>query len=239
MRARLPGMIASTTLLLWMASTTALADPLPLDEVIARARKMMAERDKPLICAMSMETELRGKAGKLEDSERREMIMTAVGPKQDVRTLRMWKNGQELTPTQLADEQKKEIKNKDKQDAFTVNMAPFDTPNFPSQSFSLLRMDTLWGHSVYVIKVDAKKPGRDIATGTLWIDADHFYEMKGELSPVKRPRFTDWMRMQEQYTLDAKGEVVPTAIYIAGAAGFMFIHKTFNVNMHMSECHSG
>jgi hypothetical protein len=212
------------------------ADGLPLDEVLLRAQKMMGPRDTTMVCAMTLDQEIRDKAGKPEDVERREAEMTAVGDKQDIRTLRMWKNGKELTPAQLAEQQKKEIKNKDKKDEFDINMAPLDKRNFPDQRFSLLRMDTLWGHSVYVIKVDAVKPGRDITTGTLWIDADKFYEMKGELAPVKRPKFTEWMHMQEQYVLDGKGQVAPTVIYISGGIHFLFVRKSFYVTMKWSKC---
>jgi hypothetical protein len=102
-----------------------------------------------------------------------------------------------------------------------------------------VRRETLWGRPALVVRVHADKrdDNPSLANGTLWIDAERWVELKGELTPVKLPPHADWLKIQEQFVLDGGGVPLPTFLHIEGAGHLLFIKKQFTSTLRWSDCH--
>jgi hypothetical protein len=111
-----------------------------------------------------------------------------------------------------------------------------DAANAPNETFELLRKETLWGRPTYVVKVSAQKNAPEHANGTLWIDAERFVELKGELEPSAMPPHADWIKVQEQYVPGPKDVAVPSFLHIEGAGHMLFLHKQFRTTLRWSDC---
>ncbi len=222
---------------------------LTVDEIMWRTQKVMAPRERAIVCGTTLSTEVHGSSGKTEESERREGEMTLVGDAQELRTTRLWRNGKEIPVDQKdekthsaveiknAEKNKTDVKNKNKKESISISIDPLAERNFPNQTFTLLRRDTLWGHPVYVVQVRAARPSAELAAGTLYIDAERFVQLKGELTPAKLPKMVDWMTTQMQYALDGRGQVVPSALHVSGGGHFLFLRKSMFMSIRWNDCH--
>ena len=214
----------------------------PVGEVVAHARAVMDKNVKDVVCKVVVDTQLLDKTGKIEHDEHREGKATLHGDDQDIESSKVVRDGQPMTADQLADERNKVQRDKQKSkkkkssdDDFDV-MSPLSSKNVGEESFELLRREILWGRPTYVLKVTAKKHSPQQANGTLWIDAERFVELKGELVPSEMPAHADWIKVQEQYVSGPQQIVVPSLLHIEGAGHMMFMHKQFRTTLRWSEC---
>jgi hypothetical protein len=166
------------------------------------------------------------------------------GNDQDLESQSVVRDGQPLSADTIAEEQDKIKKQKAEKkkkptkgaDGFDVSPSPLEAANAPNESFELVRKETLWGRPAYVVKVRAQKASPQQSNGTLWIDAERFIELKGELSPSAMPPHADWIRVQEQFAPGPAGVAVPTYLHIEGAGHMLFLHKQFRTTLRWSDC---
>jgi hypothetical protein len=225
--------------LLAVAAPAAADAPLPsLDEVVQKARAVMERKPDGVVCALRAETEVRDKTGKIEHTEDRKGKATLHGDDQEVETESVVRDGKAMTAAELQAERDKlkqqRAKRKKSDDEF--DLSPFAARNAPSETFELLRRETLWGRPALVLAVRAKEAKPTLPNGTVWIDAESFVELKGELAPSQNPDHVDWLKVQEQYTLGPGGVPVPSFVHIAGGGHFLFMKKQFRTTLHWSGC---
>jgi len=211
----------------------------PVGDVVAHARQVMDKKPDSIVCKVVVDTQLLDRKGKPEHDEHRVGKATLRGDDQDIVSESVTRDGRAMTPVELADERQKVLKDKKKQkkggdDDF--DLSPLAAKNAPNEGFELLRKETLWGRPTYVIKVSAKKQSPQQANGTLWIDAERFVELKGELTPSEMPAHADWIKVQEQYVPGPKEVAVPSYLHIEGAGHMLFMHKQFRTTLRWSEC---
>jgi hypothetical protein len=243
-RARLVGVAAAMASALVLASTVTPArgeEALPpVGDIVARTRAVMERRPENVSCRVQIETKLFDKAGKLEHEEMREGKATFNGDQQEVESERVVRDGKTLTPDELAAERdkakKQRAKRHEKKGDEDIDWSPFAKKNAPSESFELLRREVLWGRPTYVLKVKAMRNDTSLANGTVWIDAERWVELKGELVPSAMPPHADWLKVQEQYVMGPRDTPVPSLVNIAGAGHFMFMHKQFRSTLRWSSC---
>jgi hypothetical protein len=106
----------------------------------------------------------------------------------------------------------------------------------PSETFALLRRESLWGRPALVLSVRAREPKPTLVNGTVWIDAETFVELKGELVPSAMPDHVDWLKLQEQYALGPGGVPVPSLLRVEGAGHLLFMKKQFRTTIRWSDC---
>ncbi|MCA1664250.1 MAG: hypothetical protein LC659_08280, partial [Myxococcales bacterium] len=206
----------------------------------AHARAVMDRKPQGVVCKLVVDTQLLDKAGKPEHDEHREGKATLRGDDQDVESTSVVRDGKPMSDADIADERAKVQKDKRKSkkkggdDDFTPS--PLDAKNAPDEAFELVGKETLWGRPVYVVKVRAQKKSPQHANGTLWIDADRFVELKGELTPSEMPPHADWIKVQEQYVLGPNEVPLPAYLHIEGAGHMMFMHKQFRTTLRWSDC---
>jgi hypothetical protein len=210
----------------------------PVAEVVAQAQKVMNKKPDSIVCKVVVDTQLLDRKGKAEHDEHRVGKATFHGDDSDIESQSVTRDGRALSADDIAEERAKVLKDKKKQkkgdDDFTPS--PLDSKNAANESFEMVRKDTLWGRPVYVLKVSAKTKAPEHANGTLWIDAERFVELKGELEPSAMPPHADWIRVQEQYVPGPKDVAVPSFLHIEGAGHMLFLHKQFRTTLRWSDC---
>jgi hypothetical protein len=245
-RARIRGVhraMRTTTLLIAFFSTAmARGEPAPaspsVDEVVSRARAVMERKPERAVCRIHVETQLLDKAGKLEHEDKRDGQATLHGNAQDVATEHGWRDGKPISADELAAERaktEKQAKAHKSDDDF--ELSPLAPKNAAQQTFELVQKETLWGRPAFVVRVRARPADNPtLANGTLWIDAERFVELKGELAPAKLPPHADWVKIQEQYALGPDGVPLPTFLHIEGAGHLLFVKKQFRSTLRWSDC---
>lgn len=213
----------------------------PVADVVAHARQVMDRKPTEIVCKVVVDTQLLDKTGKPEHDEHREGKATFRGDDTDIVSEKVTRDGRAMTPMELADERQKVLKGKKEEkkkkrsdDDFTPS--PLDAKNAPDEDFQLVRKETLWGRPAYVLKVSAKTKAPEHANGTLWIDAQNFVELKGELVPSEMPPHADWIKVQEQYVPGPEDVAVPSFLHIEGAGHMLFMHKQFRTTLRWSDC---
>ncbi|MDB4965434.1 MAG: hypothetical protein JWN44_1123 [Myxococcales bacterium] len=216
------------------------ATPLPpVGEVVQKARAVMDKKPERVVCQVRIETQLLDKAGKLEHQEEREAKATFDGDKQDLESTRVVRDGKALTADELKSERDKAKKQHDKSkksDDDDFDLSPLAAKNAPQEQFELLRKETLWGRPTFVLKVKANKAASTLANGTIWVDAEKFIELKGDLQPAAMPPHADWVKVQEQYVMGPKDVPMPSFVHIEGGGHFLFMRKTFKTTLRWSDC---
>lgn len=211
----------------------------PVADVVARARARMENKPNGLVCAVAVETLVMDKAGKVEHTEDRRGKATLRGDDQQVDTESVVRDGKPMSAAELQAERdklkKERAKRKQGDDEFDLS-SPFAAANAPSETFELLRRETLWGRPALVLAVHAKERKPTLANGTVWLDADSFVELKGVLAPAQNPDHVDWLKVQEQYTLGPGGVPVPSLLHIEGGGHFLFMKKQFRTTLRWSGC---
>jgi hypothetical protein len=232
-------LVAATMLWAGAASADDAAGSLPsVSEVVEKARAVMDKKPERVVCQVRIDTQLLDKTGKLEHQEQRDATASFNGDKQDLDSTRVVRDGKALTADELAAERAKNKKSseKRKKDDEEFDLAPLTSKNAGKQEFELLRKETLWGRPAYVLKVKAQKSESTLANGTVWIDAERFVELKGELVPSEMPPHADWVKIQEQFVIGPRQVPVPAFLHIEGAGHMMFMHKQFRTTLHWSDC---
>jgi hypothetical protein len=224
-----------------VAGAPALADEAlpPVGDVVARARQVMDKKPDTIVCKVVVDTQLLDRKGKPEHDEHRVGKATFHGDDSDIESESVVRDGKTMSADEIAEERAKVLKDKKKQkkgsdDDFTPS--PLDSKNAPNENFEMVRKETLWGRPAYVIKVSAKTKAPQHANGTLWIDAERFVELKGELTPSEMPPHADWIQVQEQYVQGPKDVPVPSYLHIEGAGHMLFMHKQFRTTLRWSDC---
>ncbi|MCU1281555.1 MAG: hypothetical protein JWM53_5101 [bacterium] len=213
----------------------------PVAEVVAHARAVMDRKPQAVVCKVVVDTQLLDKTGKPEHDEHREGKATLRGDDQDIESSKVVRDGRVMTADELADERAKVQKDKQKAKKKKggdedFDLSPLAAKNAANESFELVGKETLWGRPTYVLKVRATKHSPQQANGTLWIDAERFVELKGELIPSEMPAHADWIKVQEQYVPGPQDLAVPSYLHIEGAGHMMFMHKQFRTTLRWSEC---
>jgi hypothetical protein len=211
----------------------------PVGDVVQKARAVMAHKPAHVTCKVHVDTELLDKTGKLEHAEKREGKATLDGDDSDIESTSVVRDGKALSAQELADERaklKKQQAHKKKGGDDDFEISPLDAKNAPDERFELMRKETLWGHPAYVVRVTAQKSTGSLANGTLWIDADRFVELKGELVPAELPSHADWVKVLEQYELGDNQAPLPALLHIEGAGHLLFMHKQFRTTLRWSDC---
>jgi len=218
--------------------STTVAEPLPpVAEVVARARAVMDRKPSEMVCKIVVDTQVLDKAGKAEHEEHREGKAILRGDTQDVESQSVTRDGKPMTPEEIADEHEKVKKQRAKgKGDDDLALSPLAAKNAPSQTFELLRKETLWGRPAFVLKVQAQKPSLKLANGTVWVDAERFVQLKGELSPSEMPPHADWVKVQQQYVLGPKDVPVPSLLHIEGAGHMLFMRKQFRTTLRWTDC---
>ena len=212
----------------------------PVADVVAHARAVMDKKPQEVVCKIVVDTQLLDKTGKPEHNEHREGKATLRGDDQDVESASVVRDGKAMSDADLAEERakvqkdKRKAKKKGGDDDF--DLSPLAAKNAGNEAFELVGKETLWGRPAYVLKVRAQKTSPQQANGTLWIDAERFVELKGELTPSEMPPHADWIKVQEQYVPGPKDVPVPSYLHIEGAGHMMFMHKQFRTTLRWSEC---
>jgi hypothetical protein len=199
---------------------------LPVDEIVEKAVAAMARMPSHATCHAESEELRLGKKDAVESSERAAFdTIFSAGKSTNSPPSRRWKDDQPLTAEQVASINGRGATSGDTLD---VRMqSPFRTRTHVH--FNGLREDTLWGHHAYVLQVAAAD--KDGSNGTVWVDADNFLELKGELTPQQLPDHADALSWQEQFTRLADGSVVRSLVHIEGRGHFLF----FKANMRFTE----
>jgi hypothetical protein len=233
-------MVAATMLWAGAAGADDAGGSMPsVSEVLAKARAVMDKKPERVVCQVRIDTQLLDKTGKLEHQEQRDATASFNGDKQDLDSTRVVRDGKALTTDELAAERAKNKKTseKRKKDDEEFDLAPLESKNAGKQEFELLRKETLWGRPAYVLKVKAQKSESTLANGTVWIDAEKFVELKGELQPAAMPPHADWVKVQEQYVLGPKDVPMPSFMHIEGGGHFLFMRKQFRTTLRWTDCH--
>jgi hypothetical protein len=211
-----------------------------VDEVVKQARALMDKKPQEVVCKVVVDTQLLDKTGKPEHDEHREGKATFRGDDMDIESATVVRDGKAMTADEIAEERakvqkdKRKAKKKGGDDDF--DLSPLDAKNVAHESFELLRRETLWGRPALVLKVTATKKSPNQANGTLWIDAERFVELKGELTPSDMPPHADWIKVQEQYVPGPNELEMPSYLHIEGAGHMMFMHKQFRTTLRWSDC---
>ena len=221
--------------------SAARADPpssLPVDEIVRRATTVMDREPAHMVCRLETEVLAFDKHGKLEDTVRIEQEETRQGSKTDQKTLRVFKNGKDVTAEKAA---KRKASGKDdgaskEEDEGEELHEPFSAKWSSRYQFALLRKEELWGRPTYVVQVTARDRMPNAANGTAWIDAEQFVELKGEYAPAKLPDHVDWLKFQLQFVLHPSGVALPSLVKIEGAGHFLTIKKGFRSTMRWQDC---
>jgi len=212
----------------------------PVGDVVTKARAVMDKKPDNVVCKIVVDTQLLDKTGKPEHNEHREGKATLRGDDQDVESTAVTRDGKAMSDVDIAEERakvqkdKKKAKKKGGDDDF--DLSPLAAKNAANESFELVGKETLWGRPAYVLKVRAQKQSPQQANGTLWIDAERFVELKGELTPSEMPPHADWIKVQEQYVPGPKDVPVPAYLHIEGAGHMLFMHKQFRTTLRWSDC---
>jgi hypothetical protein len=213
----------------------------PVADVVAHARTVMDRKPQEVVCKIVVDTQLLDKTGKPEHNEHREGKATLRGDDQDVESAQVVRDGKAMSDADIADERakvqkdKRKAKKKGNDDDF--DLSPLAAKNAANEAFELVGKETLWGRPAYVLKVRAQKTSPQQANGTLWIDAERFVELKGELVPSEMPPHADWIKVQYQYVPGPKDAPVMSYLHISGAGHMLFLHKQFRTTLRWSECH--
>jgi len=212
----------------------------PVGDVITHARAVMDKKPKEVVCRLVADTQLLDKTGKPEHDEHREGKVTFRGDDSDVVSDKVVRDGKPMSADDLAEErakvQKDKKKSKKKGGDDDFDLSPLAAKNAPNEAFELVRKETLWGRPTFVIKVRAQKQSPQQANGTLWIDAEKFVELKGELVPSEMPAHADWIKVQEQYVPGPQDVAMPSLLHIEGAGHMLFMHKQFRTTLRWSDC---
>lgn len=207
-------------------------------DIVSKARALMERKPNGVVCALEVESRVTDGKGKLEHTEQRRGKATLRGDDEDVDTASVVRDGKPMSPEELQVERER-IKNdrkKRKKGDEDFELSPLAPKNAPSEEFTLLRRETLWGRPAVVLAVRARANKPTLANGTLWIDAETFVELKGELTPATNPEHVDWLKLQEQYALGPGGVTVPSVLYVEGAGHFLFVKKQFRTTIRWSDC---
>jgi hypothetical protein len=215
----------------------------PVAEVVAHARAVMDKKAPQVVCKVVVDTQLLDKTGKPEHDEHREGKATLRGDDQDIESTKVVRDGRVMTADELADERAKvqkdkqqNAKKKKKGGDDDFDLSPLAAKNASHESFELVGKELLWGRPAYVLKVHANTKSPQQANGTLWIDAERFVELKGELIPSEMPPHADWIKVQEQYVPGPNDVAVPSYLHIEGAGHMLFMRKQFRTTLRWSEC---
>ena len=213
----------------------------PVGDVITHARTVMDKKaPDQIVCKVVVDTQLLDKTGKPEHNEHREGKATLRGDDQDVESASVVRDGKAMSDADLAEERakvqkdKRKAKKKGGDDDF--DLSPLAAKNASNEAFELVGKETLWGRPAYVLKVRAQKTSPQQANGTLWIDAERFVELKGELVPSEMPPHADWVKVQEQYVPGPEDVAMPSLLHIEGAGHMLFMHKQFRTTLRWSDC---
>lgn len=235
------GALLAAMLLTMVSAPAARADdPLPpVADVLLRTRAVMNRKPDHAVCKIVVDSQLLDRSGKVEHDEHREGEATLTGDDQDIDSTRVVRDGKPMSADELAAERDKARKQRAKRtkggdDDF--DLSPLAAKNAPSQSFELVRRELLWGRPAWVLKVKAARASPQLANGTLWIDAERYVELKGELTPAGMPAHADWVKVQEQYTLGPSDLPMPSLMHIEGAGHMLFMHKQFRSTLRWSGC---
>jgi hypothetical protein len=223
--------------LLWVSAARA-DEPLPAASfVVEKARAVMEKKPTHVVCRVSVETQVLDKHGKLEHVEKREGKTIFDGDRQAFESSRVVRDGKEISPTDLAKERESEKKAAEgAKSSDDLDLSPLASKNASRQSFDLLRRETLWGRPAYLLDVRANGSSETLANGKLWVDAETFVELKGELVPAKLPPHVDWIKLQEQFVLGPKSVPVPSLVRVEGAGHFLFMRKQFSTTLRWTDC---
>jgi len=231
------------TLMMLLVGAAAIAraeEPLPpVGDVIAKARAVMDKKPKEVVCRIVVDTQLLDKTGKPEHDEHRVGRVTFRGDDSDVVSETVVRDGKAMSAVDIAEEHariEKDKKKSKKKNTDDFTPSPLDPKNAGNENFELVRKETLWGRPAYVIKVSAKTKAPEHANGTLWIDADNYVELKGELVPSEMPPHADWVKVQEQYVPGPEDVAMPSLLHIEGAGHMLFMHKQFRTTLRWSDC---
>ena len=210
----------------------------PVAEVVAQARAVMDRKPSEVVCKVVVDTQLLDKTGKPEHDEHREGKATLRGEDQDIESLSVMRDGRAMTAADIADERAKVKKQKSKKKSGDddFDLSPLAAKNAGNESFELVGKETLWGRPAYVLKVRAQKASPQQANGILWIDAERFVELKGELTPSEMPPHADWIKVEQQYVPGPKEIAVPSYLHIEGAGHMLFMRKQFRTTLRWSDC---
>ena len=210
----------------------------PVADVVTKARAAMDKKADDVMCKVIVDTQLLDKTGKPEHDEHREGKATFRGDDMDIESLKVTRDGKEMTADELADERNKvqKDKKKRKKGEEEFDLMPLSPKNVQNESFELVRQETLWGRPTLVVKVRAQKKSPKQANGTLWIDAEKFVVLKAELSPSAMPPHADWIKVQQQFVPGPKDAPVPSFLHIEGAGHMWMMHKQFRTTLHWSDC---
>jgi hypothetical protein len=221
-----------------MMGTAAMAQELSAADIVQKARAVMDKKpQEPLVCRVTVDTQLLDKKGKPEHDEHREGKATLKGDDQDIESETVVRDGKPVSAGEIADERakvKKDKARKKKDEDF--DLSPLAPKNAPNEAFELVRKETLWGRPAYVLAVKAQKKSPNQANGTLWIDAERFVELKGDLTPSEMPEHADWIKVQEQFVPGPRDLAVPSYLHIEGAGHMLFMHKQFRTTLRWSDC---
>ena len=221
-----------------LPSVVALGEEPGVEQIVARARAVVDQKLGPVTCKMSIETRIFDKKGQLEHTETRDGEVKLDGDDSDFQLARIVRDGKPLGAKELEGERARAEKaraEKKKHGDDDLDMSPLASKNASGERFELLRKEPLWGHDAWVLKVSALRPQTSLASGTVWIDAGSFVELKGELQPAKLPKHADWLTVQEQFR-PARGGALPSYLRITGAGHLLFFHKGFETTMKWSGC---
>ncbi len=212
----------------------------PVGDVVSKARAVMDKKPDEIVCKVVVDTQLLDKTGKPEHDEHREGKATFRGDDSDIESQKVVRDGKAMSADDIAEERakvqkdKKKAKKKGGDDDF--DLSPLAAKNAANEAFELVGKETLWGRPAFVVKVRAQKQSPQQANGTLWIDAERFVELKGELTPSEMPPHADWIKVQEQYVPGPKDVPVPSFLHIEGAGHMLFMHKQFRTTLRWSDC---
>ncbi len=209
----------------------------PVADVVAHARAVMEKKLPQVVCKFVADTQLLDKTGKPEHDEHREGKATLNGDDQDIQSVSVTRDGRAMTADEIAEEHAKVQKQKAKNKSGDLEfVSPLVGKNATHESFELLRKETLWGRPAFVLKVRAQNASPEQVNGTVWIDAERFVELKGELSPAAMPPHADWIKVQEQFLPGPNDAPLPSLLHIEGAGHMLFLHKQFRTTLRWSDC---
>jgi hypothetical protein len=221
-----------------MMATAAMAQEPSAADIVQKARAVMDKKpQEAVVCRVTVDTQLLDKKGQPEHDEHREGKATLKGGDQDIESEKVVRDGKPVSADEIAEERakvKKDKARKKKDEDF--DLSPLAPKNAPNEAFELVRKETLWGRPAYVLAVKAQKKSPNQANGTLWIDAERFVELKGDLTPSEMPEHADWIKVQEQFVPGPRDLAVPSYLHIEGAGHMLFMHKQFRTTLRWSDC---
>ena len=175
----------------------------PVAEVVAQARAAHGPKAAEVVCKVVVDTQLLDKTGKPEHDEHREGKATFRGDDMDIESVKVVRDGKEMTADEIAEERAKVQKDKQgEEEGRRRRLRPHAARRrrtCRNESFEVVRRETLWGRPAFVVKVRAQKQSPQQANGTMWIDAERSSCSRAELSPSAMPPHADWIKVQEQF----------------------------------------